>query len=492
MARCPVAWLVLGGLPLVLYGESASRTRPLGSQCVGAYANDLGVLSPASRQLEGKTRYTFCLRSAVVYDCPYFGPSGTIRHRRETSTSHGTAFAFRPSNAQTYFLTNEHLTDWPFVTTAEIKVPNISTGCKRVSQTLHIVEKEEDDYPQDDVPMQRVLADTELDVSILKAAVKVPVVPFDLGQSSALEVGNVVQVRGFPLGAFQAVSVGKVLNPSEHDTEEQWDHHDFVTDAQLSSGNSGSPVLAVSCKTRRLELVGIFHAAYREGQSLNVAVGIDELRELMTTLKPRKKHQAPEPVLTAADRRQLNEELRRPAFTPVVPFGGHAIGIRAVGERLLYEVYSKGYPLADWRLMVLEDLPGAGFGRLGRIWFGNEAGLAEVTFSSLKPEEQHRAVTMLDELRLHVFDVMRYRKREPEAKRSRGAHDQIQALRRRLDRNDPGHRQTMRIVAELAGRYAPAVSQTGLPLSVITSPPAASVPAAQRGTRPPAAPSKDK
>ena len=71
---------------------------------------------------------------------------------------------------------------------------------------------------------------------------------------------------GFPLGEFQATNVGKVISAYDHDEQGEWDHDDFVIDALLTSGGSGSPVLAVSCKTGEFELVGIFHARYNGGE----------------------------------------------------------------------------------------------------------------------------------------------------------------------------------------------------------------------------------
>lgn len=466
---------VLVAFGVLLWPPGAGARRPARDvYCSGAYANDLAVLAAHVRKQEARTRYTFCLRSAAVYECLYFGPSGKIRYRRETTASHGTAFAFRRSGTHTYFLTNEHLTDWPFVTSAADAVDGVPSGCRRVSQTLSIVDKEDDGYAKDDIPLQRVLADTALDVSVLKAPVQVAVIPFAFGQSTALQVGNAVQVRGFPLGALQTVSVGRVINPREHDTEGQWDHYDFVTDAQLSTGNSGSPVLAISCKTQRFELVGVYHAAYKEGQSLNVVVGIDEFRELMTTLKPRKKRPRGQPEPTAADRRTLLDQIRRQAITPVFPYGGHVVGLRVAGDRLLYDIYPRSFPMGDWRLAVLEEVPAPGFGRLGRLWFGNEQGLAERAFSTLKPDEQHRVASLLRSLRRYVFAVLRYRKLEPEAKRTRLAHEQLQALKRGLDREDAERRFTVKALVELAGRHAPGPNQTGQPVGVTTTPPAGS------------------
>src|SRR5205823_1785356 len=121
---------------------------------------------------------------------------------------------------------------------------------------------------------------------------------------------DVVEVRGFPLGAFRATNMGTVVSRHDHDDFGEWDHDDFVIDALLSAGNSGSPVLAVSCATGEYELVGIFHAGYTGGSALNVVVGIDQVRDLMTTLK-RSSHNptAVANAATAASRAQIEAGL---------------------------------------------------------------------------------------------------------------------------------------------------------------------------------------
>ena len=134
--------------------------------------------------------------------------------------------------------------------------------------------------------------DPLLDAAILKASQKLTVLPYKIGKSAALRQGNAVIVRGFPLGVMQAVSSGKVVNPYDRDQEQGWDHVDFVIDALLSEGNSGSPVLAASCRSRDLELVGVYHAGYKGHGALNVVVGIDQLAEFMRKKKriPRAHH----------------------------------------------------------------------------------------------------------------------------------------------------------------------------------------------------------
>ena len=100
--------------------------------------------------------------------------------------------------------------------------------------------------------------------------------------SAGLGERDVVEVRGFPLDAFRATNVGTVVSLHDHDDDGDWDHEDFVIDALLSSGNSGSPVLAVSCATGEYELVGIFHAGYitLEGRRVVSAADRSQLRKL--------------------------------------------------------------------------------------------------------------------------------------------------------------------------------------------------------------------
>ena len=446
------------------------RTGKHGPLCVGTYANDLAVLTARARLREARSRYTFCLRSSAVYQCLYYSPDGRVKKKKETAAVHCTAFAFRKAGKLTYLLTNEHIVGWPAVTTADARVDGVPAGCKRVSQTLAIVENEKDSYARDDVALQRVLVDPELDVAILKAPLKVAAIPFTLGQSAALQGGEAVLVRGFPLGAFRAVSTGKVSTPHDHDQEGRWDHVDVVIDAPLSGGNSGSPVLAVSCRRRRLELVGVFHAAYREGQGLNVAVGIDELRELLTTLKPRRKKKHRQVRLAPKHRKQVLAWLGGKAPTPMIPFGGHTVGLRNQGKRIFWDVYPRGFPLEGWRQAVIEDRPAPTFGRVGRVWFGGESGLRQRAFSELKPGEQHTVSVILEMMQRHLLRVLRYRRDKPRSRASRGQHERLRALERAMARQRSRQRARLRALLDLAVRSAPTRDPRARPARVKPAP----------------------
>jgi len=83
---------------------------------------------------------------------------------------HGTAFAYRRQGSDTLFLTNEHVAVWPSVTDVQHPVEGVRSGCKKVSESIVLVDDEHDSYARDDVPLTRVAADPRLDVAILRGA----------------------------------------------------------------------------------------------------------------------------------------------------------------------------------------------------------------------------------------------------------------------------------------------------------------------------------
>jgi Trypsin-like peptidase domain len=301
-----------------------SRARaPHGPFCTGEYADDLSALQPAARALEQQVpAYTYCVRTIAIYECPYYGGDGALHTTRRKTVAHGTAFAYRQQDGGTLLLTNDHVATWPLATDSDHEVDEIPVGCRRVSETVKIVDGDDDDYERDDIPLTRVVTDPQLDVAVLRARTLLPVLPWRVGHSAGLQERNVVSIRGFPLGALQADNLGKVISVHDHDDFGEWDHDDFVTDALLSAGGSGSPVFAVSCKTGEFELVGIFHAAYSRGSALNVVVSIDQVRDLMTTLK-RSPHPRADLVASAeeANRARLVALLRVQPGEPIFPVG---------------------------------------------------------------------------------------------------------------------------------------------------------------------------
>jgi serine protease Do len=414
---------VFVGTILTRKGPSA---KPAIASCDGEYADTLQQLSPRIRDIENgqRSEYTYLIRSSARYECPYYGPDGKIRRKRVEAVEHGTAFAYEVSGGETFLLTNEHVAAWPEVTDLTHRVDGVPEGCKRVEEKQRIVHDEHDAYEPGQIPLVRVAVDPQLDAAILKTSHTLIAFPYRMGKSAALRQGNAVQVRGFPLGLIRAVNSGKVVNPYDLDQEQGWNHVDFVTDALLSEGNSGSPVLALSCKTGELQLVGMYHAGYKGHSALNVVIGIDQLREFMTK-KRRVPRAAPEgsPAMSAAELKRLRDSLTAGAL-PLFEFGGLHVMAELAGDTLRYHFYGREFPLDDRRLAVMEDRPTAtGAGEITRFWVRGDAGLREWRTRDLGAEERDFLVRLGEAVRVQMQRSVGYR-------RSLGAHNNFEERRR--------------------------------------------------------------
>jgi serine protease Do len=384
--------------------------------CEGSYADTLQIESARTREIEQgpRSQYSYLVRSSVRYDCPFFGPDGKLRRRRVQASELGTAFAYEASGTDTYLLTNEHVAAWPEVTDSSHHVEDVPDGCKRVEDKLRIVRDEHDDFESGQIPLTRVAVDALLDVAILKASQRLVVMPFKVGRSAALRQGDVVEVRGFPLGVMQAVSSGKIVNAYDHDQEQGWDHVDFVIDALLAEGNAGSPVLAVSCRSRELELVGLYHTGHKGHGALNAVVGIDQVRELMRKKRriPRGLAEAAAPGAPgAAERARVSETLAGGAL-PLFDFGGLFVRAESgAGGALLYHLYGRQFPLDDRQVSVIEDLPEEGsFGALARFWVREPGGWREWRPSALGADERDLLVRVGDSIRLQLLHTIDFRR----------------------------------------------------------------------------------
>jgi S1-C subfamily serine protease len=459
--------------------------------CAGDYADDFSVLLARARELEQRQpAYTFCIRSRATYECPFYGGDGGLRRIRKTAVAHGTGFAYRQQDGGTLLLTNDHVAEWPPVTDEDHQVEGVPAGCRRVSDALKIVDGESDEYEPDDVPLSRVVVDPQLDVAVLKARTALPVMPWKVGRSSGLRERNVVNVRGFPLGVFNADNVGKVISAYDHDDFKEWDHDDFVIDALLSPGNSGSPVFAISCKTGEFELVGIFHAAYVKGSALNVVVGIDQVRDLMTTLKRTPRSRSDAVVALDARTRSRLVEMARGAVEPHFPFGGLAAAVRVRADgALVFDILSHEFPLETAPVLVMEDLPPAvpeAFGTLGRVWVGNQRGMKAYQRTDLEGEAQGQVLRILDALRRAALGTLAYREAEAAADGSKARFQQVTRLQRTLRRTVASRQYLSQLASDLAERLGP---ESGDPVVQLAD--ALAVPAPSGASVPPAMPSPE-
>jgi S1-C subfamily serine protease len=450
--------------------QSKSQTSPF---CSGEYADSLLVLSQKTRDVE-QEHYSYCIRNTATYECLSYSADGNVRRSRRTAVSHGTGFGFRQDKGTTFLLTNNHVAEFPLVSDEGHPVGGVPMGCKRISDSLHIVDNESDSYDRDDILLTRVVSDPQLDASVLKAKdTNLKVIPWKLGKSAALRERNVVEVRGFPLGVFQATSDGKVISAYDHDTDKDWDHDDFVIDALLSHGNSGSPVLAVSCKTGEFELVGMYHAGYTGASALNVVVGIDQLRDLMATMK-RKTRAHPEGSVSSLDPAARARLMRDSpsVMESFFPFGSLAsLVLQRSDHTLVYALFAKNFPLHTEPILVIEDKPKIGdFGELGRLWFGAPQGLKEYKRGDFDAETLAQINRLLDGLRHVSLAALEYRAAVGEASGSREQFERMSRLERSLQRAAETRGDLAQLAIDLAEHFGPKGKDNVVTLaSVLTS-----------------------
>ena len=442
---------------------TAPAAAPKAALCDGDYA-DAVPTAIAAQVLDGvREQFVFSIRNTATYEHVYYGKDGKLRRAYVRSVVHGTGFAYRVRDGETLIVTNQHVAERPDVTDDEHTVDGVPPGSKKVREQLKIVRNEEDDYEPGHVVLAKVLADAPADIAIVKAHKLLPVMPFRFGRSSALRPGNLVQVRGFPLGAFSALSVGKVVNPYTEDTEKGWSHSDFVVDALLSAGNSGSPVFAVSCRTSEPELVGVFHAGYADAAALNVVVGIDQLREELDTLRVRRRDGGLRAEITAQDRDRLVKELfGEQSHALTFPFGGRAVLAQLADPATLrFAVLDDDFPMVTREAVALVDRSQSGFGTLDTVIALVDGAPAEVPASALDPEVREHFEKLYDALWHQVLGVVDYRSRLSRGGQSADAFAQAQQARARLRKKVPEQKEQLGLAmfdAERVGAVAKAVA----------------------------------
>ncbi len=150
-------------LTMTLVATAQSGAASLPSYCVGDYADSLEALNAAARRLEQDEKsYSYCVRATAVYECVGYGSDGELERNRMTTSAHGTAFAYKQQGDSTLLLTNAHVAEFPLVTDADHRLSDVPLGCKKMSETLKIVDSDTDDYDHDDIRLTRVALEQSL------------------------------------------------------------------------------------------------------------------------------------------------------------------------------------------------------------------------------------------------------------------------------------------------------------------------------------------
>jgi serine protease Do len=354
-ARAPGALLaaLLLALPPRAPGADGARASAV---CPGRYADTLSVMRASARLREARPAadWVYCLRATAIYEQLSYGRGGRVRRQYHRKVRHGTGFAYRERGREWLLVTNHHLVDFPEVTGEGVELEGVPAGARRVRTEVRIVTSEAEADGPGTPPLTEVVSDPALDVTVLASSRPLHLLPYRLGRSGELRVGDAVLARGYPLGAFPAANSGKVIGVGQRDVERGWDHEDFAVDALLNLGSSGSPVFAISCETGEPELVGIYHAGYRGAQGLNVVVAIDQLRPVLEELRaPPRRVAAPAPALDPA---ALRAALASGPLT--FPFGGRVIRVERDGDALRFVLLDPAFPLSARTRAAILDPPG--------------------------------------------------------------------------------------------------------------------------------------
>ncbi len=449
--RVRAALPLLAAPVLALGGEG--RIAPAGPFCTGEYGEVLTALRPEVRAFEAspKASYAYLIRATATYEHISYGRDGRIRRQYIRHVRHGTAFAYRAAHGQWLVATNEHVARHPEVTEGDNAVEGVPAGSRKVREVLRIVKSESSDDESEQTPLSIVAVDEALDVAVLASRVPLQIMPYRIGRSSALQVGNAVQVRGYPLGVFAASNTGRVIGLGQRDHEHGWNHDDFAVDALLNAGNSGSPVFAVSCRTGELELVGIYHAGYRDAQALNVVVSVDQLRDLLEDpWAPRRRPLAEE---AAPDRAALRGVLA--SSGPVVmPFGDRAAEARADGDAVRFSVFEADWPLGARAHLSLRS-GGASPSALTVPSLGRVSSL-----DALGPELRETALRLEEALWRQLHAVLGYRAAESLGRRDAG--DGLAAAASRIRARVDDQRDTLQTF-DFASEIAAAPAEPGPP-----------------------------
>ena len=127
------------------------------------------------------------------------------------------------------------------------------------------------------LPARLVAADTQVDLAILKIASDDDLPILTIGNSDAVQVGDLAVVFGYPFGRESSMSLGIVSRPGR--TYADSASYDFIqTDAGAYAGGSGGPLL-----NSKGHVIGIITMASERG-NMGFATPINAIRKIIPRL----------------------------------------------------------------------------------------------------------------------------------------------------------------------------------------------------------------
>lgn len=186
------------------------------------------------------------------------GGGGRVMKQKQTGLGSGIIL-----NTQGYILTNEHVVRSMDKLTVRLKTGKTFTA-------------------------ELIGSDPVIDLALLKIKPEGEIVPIELGDSSAVKVGDWAIAIGAPLGYEQSLTAGIVSAVGRTGIDNSGVHY-LQTDASINQGNSGGPLLDINGR-----VIGINRMiASQSGGSVGIgfAIPINEAKAIMEELKNHRQSQ---------------------------------------------------------------------------------------------------------------------------------------------------------------------------------------------------------
>ncbi|WP_165782594.1 trypsin-like peptidase domain-containing protein [Leptospira neocaledonica] len=185
----------------------------------------------------------------------FYGPQGRVRNQKRKVSGLGSGFIL---NKEGYILTNDHVV--------------------RNFDKFKVVFKN----VKEPVSAKLIGTDPMIDVALLKVEANQDLQPIEIGDSSAVKVGDWAIAIGAPFGLEQSMTVGVISKVGRGGIDNSGVHY-IQTDAAINQGNSGGPLLDINGRVVGINRMIVSPSGGSIG--LGFAIPINEAKSIVEELK---------------------------------------------------------------------------------------------------------------------------------------------------------------------------------------------------------------
>ncbi|GBF38265.1 peptidase Do [Leptospira johnsonii] len=185
----------------------------------------------------------------------FYGPQGRVRNQKRKVSGLGSGFIL---NKEGYILTNDHVV--------------------RNFDKFKVVFKN----VKEPVSAKLIGTDPMIDVALLKVEANQDLQPIEIGDSSAVKVGDWAIAIGAPFGLEQSMTVGVISKVGRGGIDNSGVHY-IQTDAAINQGNSGGPLLDINGRVVGINRMIVSPSGGSIG--LGFAIPINEAKAIVEELK---------------------------------------------------------------------------------------------------------------------------------------------------------------------------------------------------------------